>query len=223
MSKSLLLVLFFIPFFSFSQFSTIELEVRTTPEPLLRDSAVMSWNQSQNGYSKLSPQAKDFLYWVNYARSNPKAFWDSAVVPVLKVFPPLNKPETLSLKQDLMKAGELPMFILNESLINTAQKHATDIASKNAAPSHNSTDGSDFGSRIKRANIKRCANENISVSSQSVLLSVLLLYLDIGLPDLGHRKSLLNPSLVETGIGTHPYGKDKDRFFIVQDLACSQQ
>ena len=75
---------------------------------------------------------------------------------------------------------------------------------------------------MNRAGIKYCANENISISSQSILLSVLLLYLDIGLPNLGHRKALLNPSLVETGIGSASYGKEMGQFFLVQDLACLQ-
>ena len=78
----------------------------------------------------------------------------------------------------------------------------------------------DFGTRMKQAGIKYCANENISLSSQSVLLSVLLLYLDIGLPGLGHRKALLDPSLREIGVGSALYGKDQ--YFLVQDLACSQ-
>ena len=223
MRRFLILCSFFLPFVSFSQFSTIELEVRPVPEPAIRDSAVVHWNQSLPAFETLSPESKDFLYWINYCRSNPEAFWDSIVCPVLLVFSSLTGKEARSLHTDLANVGKLPMFSLNEVLIKTAQLHASDISRKKASPSHTSTDGSDFGTRMKRAGIKTCANENISVSSQSVLLSVLLLYLDIGLPELGHRKSLLNPSLVETGIGSASFGKEGDQFFLVQDLACSQQ
>lgn len=223
MCRLLVFCFFFIPLFSFSQFSTIELEVRPIPEPVTRDTAVDSWNQSLPAFKKLSTQSKEFLYWINYFRSSPEKFWDSVISPVLLIFPPLNTAESKSLRTDLIKTGKLPMFSLSEALINTAQLHASDISHKKAAPSHTSTDGTDFGSRMKRAGIKDCANENISVGNQSVLLSVLLLYLDIGLPNLGHRKSLLNPIFVETGIGSAPYGKDKNQFFLVQDLACLQQ
>lgn len=223
MRRFLILCFIFLPFISFSQFSTIELEVRPVPEPLILDSAVDSWNKSLPRFNSLSAQSQAFLYWVNYCRSSPEKFWDSVISPVLLIFPPLNTAESKSLRTDLIKTGKLSMFSLSKALINTAQLHASDISHKKAAPSHTSTDGTNFGSRMKRAGIKDCANENISVGNQSVLLSVLLLYLDIGLPNLGHRKSLLNPIFVETGIGSAPYGKEKNQFFLVQDLACLQQ
>ena len=54
-----------------------------------------------------------------------------------------------------------------------------------------------------------------------VSLSILLLYLDIGVPSLGHRKALLDQNLREIGVGSALYGKDQ--YFLVQDLACTQQ
>jgi hypothetical protein len=221
MFKWLFFVVFLVPMISFSQMASIELPSRPVPIPASRDTVVDRWNQSQPGFQYLSQQGRDFLYWINYCRRNPEGFWENVVIPNLDVFPPLNGKEAQSLKADLEKTGPLPMFSLNNALIKTAQLHATDISGKKAAPSHTSTDGTDFGSRMKRAGIKYCANENISVSSQGSLLAVLLLYLDIGLPTMGHRKSLLNPTLVETGVGTAPYGNGQ--FFLVQDLSCSQQ
>lgn len=208
-------------FFSFSQLSTIELEERHVPEPATRDSVVDQWNQSQPGFQKLPNEARQLLYWTNYARHNPEKFWDSAVTPVLRIFKPLNVPESESLKKDLLKTGSLPMFVLNEKLAGTAQSHASDIGTRKAPPGHNSTNGLDFSSRMKQAGIKYCASENISLSSQSVLLSVILLYLDIGLPDLGHRKALLDLNLREIGVGSSRYGSDQH--FLVQDFACVQQ
>jgi len=40
------------------------------------------------------------------------------------------------------------------------------------------------------------------------------------MPELGHRKALLNPDLTETGIGNSFY-KDGSVFF-VEDFACSK-
>ncbi len=221
MAKLLLILFLSIPFCSFSQISMIELEVRDVPQPKLRDSAVERWNQAQPGYEKLPLQAKENLYWTNFARSNPQKFWDSVVSPSLLAFPPFNKAESKSLKADLLKAGNLPMFTLSPVLLKTAQSHASDIAYKKSPLSHNSTNGTDFGTRMKLAGIKYCANENISLSSQSILLSVLLLYLDIGVPGLGHRKALLDQNLREIGVGSALYGKDQ--YFLVQDLSCIQQ
>lgn len=220
MAKFLLVLLLSFPPAAFSQLSMIELDERTVPEPKSRDSLVDQWDISQPGYQKLPQQAKELLYWTNYCRNNPQQFWDSVISPVLVTFPTLNKAEALSLKADLFSAGKLPLFVLNPDLIRTAQAHASDIACKKAPPGHNSANGTDFGSRMKLAGIRHCASENISLGSQSVLLSVVLLYLDIGLPNLGHRKTLLDQNLQEIGVGSSLYGKDQ--YFLVQDLACLQ-
>lgn len=221
MSRFLVLFLLFFPIFSYSQMASIELVDKPVPQPVSKEEGVLKWNAQQTGYRELTEGSKEFLYWLNFCRSNPERFWDSVIVPVLKAFPNLKGPESESLYKDLVSAGPLPMFALNTTLIKTAQAHAADITAKSAQPGHNSTDGIDFGTRMKRAGIKYCAGENIAITSrQGTLLSVLLLYLDIGLPDKGHRKSLLNPALKETGIGSMPYGKDQ--FFFVQDLSCAQ-
>ncbi len=204
----------------FSQISMMELEEKTIPEPHTRASDVDQWNLSQRGYRLLPAEAKQMLYWTNYARIHPKQFWDSVIQPLLAVFPNLVTPESKSLKTSLYNASPLPAFQLNPVLINTAQAHASDIGEHKAALSHNSTNGTDFGTRIRNAGIRFCAGENISLSSQSILLSVALLYLDIGLPDLGHRKTLLDGNLREIGIGSSLYGQDQ--YFLVQDFACLQ-
>ncbi len=218
-----LLTLAFICFrlLSFSQMYIIELDEKRVPEPATRDSVVDHWNQSQPGFQKLPNESKQMLYWVNFARNNPEKFWDSAITPVLLIFKPLNVAEAISLKKDLLSTGKLPMFLLNEKLVGTAQSHAFDIANQKAIPSHNSTNGADFSSRMKKAGIQHCASENISVSSQSILLSVILLYLDIQLPEQGHRKALLDLNLREIGVGSSLYGSDQ--YFLVQDFACAQR
>ncbi len=221
MFKWFFTLLFTIPIIGFCQFSTVQIEANAVPQPITRDTAIQNWNSAQPLFSKLSPESKEFLYWVNYSRNNPVKFWDSVVNPIIQAFPSLNTIEAKSLKSDFKKAGRLPMFSLNEKLINTAQFLAGDIAGKKAAPSHTSTNGDDFGKRMMKAGIKTCAGENISLSGQGSIMAVVLLYLDINLPDLGHRKTLLDHNLVETGIGYAPYGKKQ--LFFVQDFACTQQ
>lgn len=220
MPKALVIFLCFIPFLSFSQVSVVELEVRPIPGPVTRDSVVDRWNFAQPGYQKLPPQAKELLYWTNYSRHNPKKFWDSAAAPIIHLFPRLQTPEAQSLEQALTHTGPLSLFRLNAVLVKTAQAHANDMAANLAGASHISTSGNDFATRMRIAGIRGAANENVSISSQSILLSVILLYLDIDLPALGHRKTLLDPNLREIGVGAALYGKDQ--WFLVQDFASQQ-
>lgn len=215
-----LIVTLHLFFFSYAQLSRVELEVRPVPKPIVRDSIVDQWNHSFPIYQSLVPELQDLLYWTNYSRIQPKRFWDSVLVPILKQFPDLNGVESKSLEADLLATKPLPMFKLNEVLVKTAQDHCDDMALNNADPSHTSTNGRTFQERMRLARIKNCANENLSVGSHNVLISLVLLYLDIRLPEMGHRKTLLNPNLTEIGIGYAMY--NKDQFFMVQDFACSQ-
>lgn len=209
--------LFFLPQ---AQLSRVELEVRPVPKPVLRDTIVDQWNQSFAIYHTLIPELQDLLYWTNYSRIQPKRFWDSAVTPILNQFQDLKGVESRSLELDLLAAKPLPLFKLNEALVKTAQDHCDDMAINNAEPSHTSTNGRTFQERMRLVQIKNCANENLSVGSHNVLISLVLLYLDIRLPEKGHRKTLLNPNLTEIGIGYAMY--NKDQFFMVQDFACTQ-
>lgn len=220
MNRTLIVLLLLLPIAGFSQIASIELDVKKVPEPSVRDTVIENWNKAQPGYVKLPKESREMFYWTNYARQNPEKFWKDIIVPVLAAFPILNKAEASSLQKDLSEVGQLPMFVLNSKLLATAQAHAEDIGKKKAPLGHNSTNGADFGSRMKAAGIRYCANENISLSSQSILLSTILLYLDIGVANKGHRTTLLNPSLWEIGIGSSVYGKDQ--YFLVQDFACKQ-
>jgi len=221
--KHIVVILFFIiPSLSFSQLKNIVLEDKPVPKPTLTDIKVFEWNNAQKDALKLPQIAFDFFYWTNYSRENPKRFWDSVVAPILKTFPSLISTYTESLKTDLYNQTKLPLLKLNSSLIQTAQSHATDIGIHQGQPGHVSTDGRTFLDRLKAAGIKYCGGENVSLGDTDPILSLVLLYIDYGIPTLGHRKALLNATYTETGIGVANYGTGKT-LFIVQDFSCSQQ
>jgi uncharacterized protein YkwD len=69
--------------------------------------------------------------------------------------------------------------------------------------------------------IKRCASENLASGPPNMLFALVLLYLDIGVADTGHRKCLLTPSFTELGLGAR--SKTGETFYICQDFACYQQ
>jgi len=218
----IILLLAILPFSkTIAQQKNVVLEDKPIPKPTVLDSKIVLWNQSQDNFNKLAATAKDFFYWVNYSRANPKRFWDSVVVPILETFPSLKSSYSESLKQDLYNQAELQPLKLNSNLLQTAQSHATDIGTHKGKPGHTSTDGRTFIDRIKAVGIKDCGGENVSIGDVDPVLSIVLLYIDYGIPTLGHRKALLNPNYVETGIGVSTYGNDGS-IFIVQDFSCKQ-
>lgn len=219
MRKALLVAVFLLKILSLrAQLSEVELEVRSVPTPTTRDAAILDWNRSFPAFSAMNAREQECLYWVNLTRKNPTFFCDSILTPILAAFPPLRGKEAAALKKDLLAAGSLPLFSPNALLNASARAHAKDISSKKVPISHTSTNGNSFADRMRLAEINTCAGENISLGNQGVLLSVVLLYLDMGLTPAAHRQTLLSKQYVHIGLGCVDYGNDN--FFLVQDFSC---
>ncbi len=184
------------------------------------DSIVDRWDKSFREYNALNSEAKQLFYWINYSRINPKRFWDSVLVPVLKVFPELKGDFTNSLFKDLYSLKNLPMFSLNESLCRMSQQHSDEIGKPGLPMSHDSPDGSTFDNRFKRYGLINCGGENISIADDQ-LLGLILLYIDYNLPSEGHRRNLLSLQFTQIGIGVCKYATTSS-YFSVQDFACNQ-
>jgi Cysteine-rich secretory protein family len=217
--KPLLLICFLLPFFVEAQhMGSTRLEIKELPIPPSREYEI---DEYLGQYSPLlNPSEKDWFYWTNYSRKNPRRFWDSVVAPILKVYPSFRNAYTNSLKEDLYKTAPLPLVKPNNDLAKVAQSLANALAVKKGNPSHTSPNGETFQDRMKSINVKKCAGENISFGISNPVLMLVLLYIDEGVPDVGHRKTLLNPSFVEMGIGISSYPENK--YMVVQDFACSQ-
>jgi hypothetical protein len=220
MRKALLVVVLLIFVGSVAaQLSEVELEVRPVPTPITRDRSILEWNRSFPAFASMDTREQECLYWVNLARMNPQFFCDSVLNPILQAFPTLRGRESAALRKDLLDAGSLAMFSPHALLNKTARAHATDISRQKAPISHSSTNGNSFADRMRLSGINTCAGENISLGNQGVLLSVVLLYLDIGLTPAAHRQTLLNKQYTQIGLGCMDY--DADNFFLVQDFSCT--
>ena len=200
---------------------TTSLPVKDFPRLPSREVAIEEYLNQFPETGSLSQLKKDWFYWTNYSRSNPKRFYDSIVEPLLKSFPNLRNSYSISLKKDLYNTKPLPLLRPNTSLDKIAQTFAAEMASKKASPSHTSPSGTTFQSRMESAKIQKCAGENISFGPDNPVLMLVLLYIDEGVPDLGHRKSLLDPNFVEMGIGIGQYPDKK--LMVIQDFACAQR
>ena len=200
---------------------TTTLEIKPLPKMPGKDPVVQKFMQDIPELVSLNPVQYDWFYWTNYSRVNPRRFWDSVVAPLLVTFPPLKNSFSSSLKADLYKAPPLPMLRPNNSLQKVAGEHASELAKKKAGPSHTSPSGRTFEDRMVAAGIQSCAGENISFGPWDPVLMLTLLYIDEGVSNLGHRKSLLEPSYQEMGIGAGVY--PDNRVLVVQDFACSQE
>lgn len=149
----------------------------------------------------------------------PKQFLDSAITPFLKQFPNFNSKNAETLKAVFELNESLSAYVLNYKLIKLAKKQSKDNVQQGHL-NHNSAKGKPFSIRIKEAGIRFCASENIANGPPNMLFELTLLYLDIGVPGLGHRKALFNPQLIELGLGVT--AQNADTYYVVQDFACAQ-
>lgn len=220
--KLLLALLLTLPVVSISQRTTTTvMTVKPLPPLPPKDPSLSAYVNSFAELKGLPASFQDWFYWTNYSRQRPKAFWDSVVVPILNTYPHMNTGYAASLKKELYQSKGYPLIKPNAQLLKAAQNHAFDLA-RNAPGtiSHSSTNGTPFEQRIFKAGIQKCAAENLSLGPLNPVLSLILLYIDEGLPGLGHRKNLMNPYYVEMGIGV---AKTKGELsVVVQDFACDQ-
>ncbi len=213
----ILLLIFTIGCYS-QEFMTFE--VKPLPKFNFINENVNKFCSNQSEYAALSKSAQVFYYWVNYSRAYPRQFFDSVIIPVVKVYPQLTGGNLSSLKKVLYVNSSLPMLKLSPKLNEMAQEFSKDITDHNVNPSHNSTNGDSFVDRFKKNKVAKCGAENISYGQDEPIILLVLLYLDINIPNLGHRTALLNRDFLETGIGSSFY--ENGSIFLVEDFACSQ-
>lgn len=203
-----------------AQSASFRFEAKSQKIIISVDTAVQHFIRKQPGFKNLTPQQQEFYYYTNYSRINPRRFWDSAVKKVIDSFPDFKSDYSESLRKDLYASPALPLLSLNDTLVKMATWLATDNM-KSGMPSHTSSKGEDFGTRFKNAGvITRCGGENLSWGNLSPLFALISLYIDKDLPQLGHRKALLNPLYTQIGVGAVP--GPNDSYFYVQDFACDK-
>ncbi|QNA44657.1 CAP domain-containing protein [Lacibacter sediminis] len=203
---------------SFSQ-GVIVLQDKPFVYNQLRDTAV--WNRlvSSRGFADLSVMEQDFFYWTNLMRKNPGQFGETVLQEFLRQFPEASSPDAKSLAADLKKAQRnLPFLDPDHGLCVMASTHAKDLKSRNGIISHQSSTGKDFVQRIKEAGKYRCGAENVFVGTPDALDALILLLIDKGVKDKGHRKNLLDPSFTLMGASFEEMNSKKA--VLVQDFGC---
>lgn len=111
------------------------------------------------------------------------------------------------LKIDLKNVKNFSLYYPDETLTYVALQHGKDMNRNNIA-GHNSSDGRNPQDRIAKYYPNKAMAENLAFGFVKGLDNVCMLLLDKGVPDLGHRKNMLNTSnglnIVGVSIQNHP-------------------
>lgn len=111
-----------------------------------------------------------------------------------------------SLQKDLEDIKDLPVLWPDEALSWVARQHAKDMNRYNYAE-HQSRDGRSAKDRISQMYPRRAMGENLSFGFATGLGNACMLLLDKDVPDLGHRKLILDTSyeLNFVGVSIQPH------------------
>lgn len=184
-----------------------------------RDTAVWNRLMANSAFRSLSTMEQEFFYWSNLMRKNPAGFSEAVVKEFLIQFPEANSAEARSLITDLKQVkAALPFFLPDEGLIRMAKTHAADLKNRGGIISHQSSSGKSFVDRIKEIGGYRCGAENVFVGTPQALDALILLLIDKGVRDKGHRKNLLDQNFTLMGASLVETGKGKA--ILVQDFGC---
>jgi hypothetical protein len=182
-----------------------------------KDSSILQPFSRLTAYGGLSDLEKEYLYWVNRMRSNPRQFYREYVDPFIKQFPEAASEESRSLADDMKDLKQLPMVLPASTINLAAASHASFLAAAGRI-SHMGKGGMDFAARMKEIGVENCGGEVIFDGKDDVLIGLILLLIDHRVPGQGHRKALLNPEFTRTGIAIR-FTKE-NRTVLVQDFSC---
>jgi uncharacterized protein YkwD len=103
-------------------------------------------------------------------------------------------------------------------LNNIATAHANDLIKTNKFQ-HESSTGVSFLERMSLNDVK-CPAENLYAGGRSALGVVMELLVDCDIPNLGHRKNMLNPKYTTTGLAFCKF--DNLSMIMVQNFSCAE-
>lgn len=183
------------------------------------DTAIQNAIERNPASGLLTREEKNVIYWVNYVRQKPASFVKLVLSEFLDQFPDVKSAYTKSLIRELQKQPALPPLTISQLLIKAARAHAHDLSQHHEELTHNSSSGDSFEERMALFGFENCVSENIFQGKPDGLQAVILLLIDAGVENLGHRKNILDPDLATIGI-SFSKSKNSDHYFLVQDFSC---
>ncbi len=157
------------------------------------DSDLLTKANTANDVNYLDEEEKELIFLTNLARLNGELFSETILDVYLK--DKKSSRYTRSLYRDLKKIKNLPPLDQEKDLYEAALEHA-ETSGKRGTTGHQR-----FGKRYDplMKNYDEIG-ENLAYGYRSAPDILIQLLIDEGIPDLGHRKNLLNPNFNSIGV-----------------------
>lgn len=184
------------------------------------DSTLAKANSARDvGY--MSAEEKEAIYYMNLVRINPSLFSETFLKDFLKEKGIKKDKEVKGLMDELEKTDKMNVLRPNEQLTAFARAHANDMG-QSGRTGHNASDGATFRSRIEPLQAQFSAiNENCNYGNEKGIDAVIDLLIDRNVPNLGHRKNILDAEMELVGVAIEPH--KRWRFNCVQDFGTKKK
>jgi uncharacterized protein YkwD len=158
----------------------------------------------------LNETEKQVIFYSNLARINGSLFADTYLQNYINENNISKNTYVISLIKDLKKSEPANPLIPQKDLYEAALYHAK-TSGKNGSVGHQNFNVRTKG-LIKKYN---SLGENCDYGSDEALAIVLNLLIDENIPNLGHRKNILNPAFAHTGAAIHQHKRYKVNTVII--------
>jgi len=153
-----------------------------------------------NEIGYLTQEEKAVIFYINLVRVNPKLFAQTYLKTYLDTAPIKKSKYLESLKNELNKMKKISPIEPQFDLFEVAKKHAIEMGNQGKT-GHVSLSGENYESRaIELSKRYEKAMENCQYGYSDGLSIVIDLLIDEEIPDVSHRKSLLNPDVKYIGV-----------------------
>lgn len=186
-----------------------------------KDSSIENKLALLPGYKNLSKVEKETIYWMNFVRLRPKDFSDLIIKPFLKQFPEAKSSYSNSLIKTLEQMNRVQFITPQVQLNLLAMSHSSDLGKTGSSISHSSSRGESFQERMNKAGVTDCIAENVYEGREQALQSIIFLLIDKGVPNVGHRKNILDDNMHSVGISFYPIKGKNGYFYQVQNFSCA--
>jgi len=182
--------------------------------------STLSISNSAADVAYMSEEEKKVIFYINLCRINPPLFASTYLNDYLKEKEIKKDKVVKDLIDDLENSYARGLLLPSEALTIVARAQAKDMGNTGRT-GHNSSDGKSFQERISELALTfQGINENANYGQEFALDIVIDLLIDRDVPNVGHRRNILDDDMKFAGVAIEPH--KKWRFNCVQDFAGSK-
>ena len=169
----------------------------------------------------MTEEEKQAVYYINLVRINPPLFSETFLKDYLKANDIKKDKEVKGLITELESTSKMGYLRPNKKLADFARQHASDMGNSGRT-GHNTSKGESFRKRIEPLQSSFSAiNENCNYGNEGGIDAVIDLLIDRNVPNLGHRRNILDPEMELVGVAIEPH--KKWRFNCVQNFGIRKK